>query len=146
MLNRTFKKLALAGLTAALVAPAGAAARPALEGQSVAAGGGPGVTPQAVYSPDPCGMPCFDVASGTAPTISATDLRAPDQVGGGVTATTQDLRAPDQVSAPAPSQPASSSDDGIDSAWLFGLGGAALVSLAGLASAFLIRSRRHATA
>jgi hypothetical protein len=136
MLKRTFTKLALAGLAAALIAPAGAAARPALEGQSVAAGGGPGITTQDLRAPD-------QVGGGV---ITTQDLRAPDQVGGGVAAAPQDLRAPDQVSAPAQSRPAPSSDDGIDSGWLFGLGGAALVSLAGLASALLVRSRRHATA
>jgi hypothetical protein len=127
MLNRTFKKLALAGLAAALVAPAGAVARPAIDGQAVAAGGGPGIT-------------------------STQDLRAPDQVAGATKSATSATGMPtwpvdpQSIAQPQAASSSTSSDDGTDIGWILGLGGAALVSLAGLAVVLLVRGRQHAAA
>jgi len=94
-------------------------------------------------------------AGGTAP--QTQDMRAPDQVGGGVaapgTGVVQDMRAPDQVapgtkSAPVVAGPPTwpvnpqpiktaaptnaTSDDGIDDGVLIALGGGALLLVAGI--------------
>jgi hypothetical protein len=142
MLNRTFKKLALAGLATALIAPAGAAARPALDGQSVAAGGGPGVSAQDFRAPD-------QVTGGS---TSTQDMRATDQVSGATTPATAATGTPtwpvdpQPIAQPQAASSSTTSDDGIDVGWIIGLGGAALVSLAGLAVVLLVRGRQHAAA
>lgn len=142
----SFKKAAVIGLVAAAVAPAGAAARPAVEaqtapapqqvvGQAIAAGGGSGLSARDRQA----------LGGWTAP---GQDLRAPDQVGGGLPAATQDLRAPDQVTTTAPrgnvlrtvghARPDTS--DGIDTGVWVGLGAFALAGLLGLGFV-LVRSR-----
>jgi hypothetical protein len=143
----SIKKLAAIGLAAAAVAPAGAAARPAVDaqttpapqqvvGQAVAAGGGSGLNAR-------------DIQSIESPTAAGQDLRAPDQVGGGLPPAAQDLRAPDQVTPTAPrgdvlrtvghARPDTSSD-GIDTGVWIGLGAFALAGLMGLGFV-LVRAR-----
>jgi hypothetical protein len=143
----SFKKLAAVGLATAAVVPAGAAARPAVDvpaapaqqqlvGQAVAAGGGSGLSAQ-------------DRQAIEASTASRQDLRAPDQVGGGLAPATQDLRAPDQVTTTSPrgnvlrtvghARPDTSSD-GIDTGVWIGLGALALAGLLGLGFV-LVRAR-----
>jgi hypothetical protein len=135
----SFKKFAAIGLAAAAVVPAGAAARPLVDaptapvqqqvvGQAIAAGGGSGLSAQ-------------DRRAIEGSTASGQDLRAPDQVAGGLPPATQDLRAPDQVTTTSPrgnvlrtaghARPATSSD-GIDTGVWVGLGALALVGLVGL--------------
>jgi hypothetical protein len=91
------------------------------------------------------------VAGEAATAPQAQDLRAPDQVGGGIvaapgTGVVQDLRTPDQVDAtqvgkvvapvnPQPvktAAPNATSDDGIDDGVLIALGGGALLLVAGI--------------
>jgi hypothetical protein len=187
MRNRTFTKLAVIGVASAMLVPAGASAQP-MDGQAIAAGGGPGVTAQSLRASE----------GRDGQGSIAQDFRAPDQAygglhrspskGGGVTAedysalnqaptglqaAPQDLRAPDQVTPTTPDKPvlnaaphwpahpqtlqprsdatsSSKSDDGtIDTPWLIGLGGLAVVSLAGLGLVYRIRvrnARQHAAA
>lgn len=97
------------------------------------------------------------VATDQVATPQTQDLRAPDQVGGGVvapgTGVVQDLRAPDQVAPGAQSAPVvagpptwpvnpqpiktaaptnATSDNGIDDGVLIALGGGALLLVAGV--------------
>jgi hypothetical protein len=137
---RNHKKLArllTASLAIAALAPATAGAVPAIDGntgiqatqgQSVAAGGGPGVTPQTLTAPKQ-DLRAPDQVDGTV--VPQQDLRTPDQVDGPF-APQQDLRAPDQVSGPQAAP--KSSDDGLgtDTIVLIIIGGVALVAAAGL--------------
>jgi hypothetical protein len=127
---RSLARLLAAALAVAAIAPATAAAAPAIEGQGIAAGGGPGVT-------------------------SLQDLTAPDQVDRESRASApKSLAAPDQVdrvtseASPAgppqwpanprsipPAQtaaPAASPDDGVDVGVLLAIAGMALVAAAGI--------------
>jgi hypothetical protein len=148
----SFKKLAAIGLAAAAVAPAGAAARPAVDaqttpaqqqvaGQAVGAGGGSGLSPR-------------DIQAMESSAAARQDLRAPDQVGGGLPAAVQDLRAPDQVTPTSPrggvlrtvghARPDTSSD-GIDTGVWIGLGALAAAGLLGLGFV-LVRARTRSNA
>ncbi|HEY7621579.1 MAG TPA: hypothetical protein VH834_17500 [Solirubrobacteraceae bacterium] len=158
--QKSLARLLTASLAIAAIAPAAAGAvpiidnqsLPAIQGQAVAAGGGPGVTPETLTAPDQ----------------GKTDLRAPDQADGGFQPT-QDLRAPDQVDGgfkpsqtppgmptwplnPTPivgqtAQPTATkpADDGL-STWaivLIAVGGVVVVATAGLG---LSRRKRVKTA
>jgi hypothetical protein len=157
--QKSLARLLTASLAIAAIAPATAGAVPIIDaqtvhvvkGQAIAAGGGPGVTPQTLTAP-----------------AQSKDLRAPDQVDGGFQPQ-QDLRAPDQVDGgfkpqqtspnmptwPVNPQPiaghaaqttaAKPADDGL-STWaivLIAVGGVVVVATAGLG---LSRRKRVKTA
>lgn len=141
--QRKLKQLVVIGLAAAMIAPAGAAARPLVDvpttatpthvvGQAIAAGGGSG--------------------------LSAQDRRA---LGGGVQQAAQDLRAPDRVAGAGRSrplvntaprwplhpgrgghvQPATSSGLDVAAGLLLGLGGLALAAFLGAGYLVLVHAR-----
>jgi hypothetical protein len=129
MLNqpRSLKRSLVMGLTVCAIAPATAAASPAIQGQAVAAGGGPGVSaqefaPQSLTAPD-------QVDRGSQAT-KPQSLTAPDQVDRATRSTTP---ANPRVSAlvrrtsPAPA----SADSGVDTGVLIALGGGGALLLAG---------------
>jgi hypothetical protein len=111
---RSLRKSVIAGLTVLAVAPAAAGAVPAIDGQGVAAGGGPGVS---------------------ASDFPSQNLTAPDQVDRGSSA-----QAPLPGPPTWPSNPrvvhhttvAKPSDDGIDTSGWVAIGGGALVLISGL--------------
>jgi hypothetical protein len=143
--QRKLKQVAVIGLAAAMLAPAGATARPAgdvpatthIVGQAIAAGGGSG--------------------------LGARDREALGRAAGGVQ---QDLRAPDQVAGsqqPRPVvntaprwplhpgrtgrlQPATSSGANLDTGLLVGLGGLAAVAFLGAGYLVLVHTRRPSAA
>lgn len=113
---RSLKKSVLAGLAVCAVAPAAAGAVPTIQGQSIAAGGGPGVS-----------------ASDFAP----QSLAAPDQVDR--VTTPKSLNGPPTwpanpragiVHRPTAGQP--SDDGGLDTGVWVAIGGGALVLVTGL--------------
>jgi hypothetical protein len=130
---RSLKRCLALGLTACAIAPATAGAASVIEGQGVAAGGGPGVT---------------------AKQFESQSLTAPDQVDrvGGKTAnvyvppTTADVapanNAPTWPTGPQPAatrhapstapKASPSTDDGLDTGIWVAIGGAALVAAGGL--------------
>jgi hypothetical protein len=146
--QRKLKQIAVTGLAAAMLAPAGAAARPAgdvpataapthVVGQAIAAGGGSG--------------------------LGARDREALGRAAGGVQ---QDLRAPDQVAGsqqPRPVvntaprwplhpgrtgrlQPATSSGADLGTGLLVALGGLAAVAFLGAGYLVLVHTRRPSAA
>jgi hypothetical protein len=139
--HKSLARLLTASLAIAAIAPATAGAVPAIDGQGVAAGGGPGVTPQTLIAPAP-----DQVDRGGQ---SKQDLRAPDQVGGSVTATPSNVPQWPQNPQPITGQTGSKatakpSDDGLstEAIVLIAVGGVALVATAGLG---LARRRRART-
>jgi hypothetical protein len=137
--HKKLARLLTASLAIAAIAPATAAAVPA-DGQSVAAGGGPGVTPQSLIVPAPDQV---DRGGKT-----KQDMRAPDQVGGGVVGTPSNS-APQWPVNPQPigqtghKATAKSSSDGLgtEAIVLIVVGGVALVATAGLGLAHRKRVR-----
>jgi hypothetical protein len=138
-------RLIAVGLSASVLVPATAAASPAQDpiartvvaGQSVAAGGGPGVTIHTLRAPRPA--------------TSLPDLRAPDQVSGDFNRLpTTGPQPPQWPVDPQPivdSQPTGRGSTGggdIDTAWLIALGGAALAALAGAGAVAVRRQRQPA--
>jgi hypothetical protein len=128
--HKKLARLLTASLAVAAIAPATAGAVPAIDGQGVAAGGGPGVTSQTLTAPD-------QVDRGVTP---KQDMRAPDQVDGSVVGTQSD-KAPQWPVNPQPivghtgsKATAKPSDDGLgtDAIVLIAVGGVALVAAAGL--------------
>jgi hypothetical protein len=130
--QKSLARLLTASLAIAAIAPAAAGAvpiidsqsLPAIQGQAVAAGGGPGVTPQTLTVPDQ----------------GKTDLRAPDQVDGFKPKQTSPNMPTwpvnpkpivGQTAQPTATKPA---DDGL-STWaivLIAVGGVVVVATAGL--------------
>jgi hypothetical protein len=137
--HKSLARLLTASLAIAAIAPATAGAVPAIDGQGVAAGGGPGVTPQSLIAPAP-----DQVDRGGQP---KQDLRAPDQVGGGVVGTPSNV--PQWPQNPAPightgsTATAKQSDDGLstEAIVLIAVGGVVLVATAGLGLARRKRAR-----
>jgi hypothetical protein len=105
---RSLKRSVVAGLAVCAIAPATAAAVPAIDGQGVAAGGGPSVT---------------------ARDFAPQNLAAPDQVDRGARATRANPPAVGVVHGATATQ--SSHDSGIDTGLLIGLSGGAFALLAG---------------
>jgi hypothetical protein len=146
-------RLTAIGLSACALAPATAAAMPAIDGQGVAAGGGPGVTPQTLSSPAHTGG--SDAVSGggyviAKPVHHATpsSSNGGDVVSGGGytipatsgTVTPQPPNFPTNTKAlPVPA--AKSTDDGIDTGVLIALGAAALLAIGGLGLVMATRPR-----
>jgi hypothetical protein len=143
---RSLKRTLALGLAACAIAPAAASAAPIIDGQGVAAGGGPGVT---------------------AKQFESQNLTAPDQVdrvGAQAKANVYVPPAPEQVAStnPAPTwpsgpQPAAtrhapvtaapakatpSDDGGLDTGVWVALSGAALVAAGGIALAGRLRVTR----
>jgi hypothetical protein len=138
--HKSLARLLTASLAIAAIAPATAGAVPAIDGQGVAAGGGPGVTPQTLIVPAP-----DQVDRGGQP---KQDLRAPDQVDGGVTATPSNV--PQWPQNPQPivghtgnTATAKPKDDGLstEAIVLIAVGGVVLVATAGLGLARRKRAR-----
>ena len=132
--HKSLARLLTASLAIGALAPATAGAVPIIDGQGVAAGGGPGVTPQSLTAPD-------QVDRGGQP---KQDLRAPDQVNPGVVGTPSN--APTWPINPQPighagTKAAAKPSDGLgtEAIVLIALGGVALVATAGLG---LARQRR----
>jgi hypothetical protein len=133
--HKNLARLLTAGLAIAAIAPATAGAMPTIDGQAVAAGGGPAVTPQSLTAPDQVDR----VGHAT------QDLRAPDQVDGGVVGA-QPNNAPQWPVNPQPighagTKAAAKPSNGLgtEAIVLIALGGVALVATAGLG---LARQRR----
>jgi hypothetical protein len=123
---RSLKRSLVVGLAVCALAPAAAAASPAIQGQAVAAGGGPGVSaqdfaPQSLTAPD-------QVDRGPQAT-KPQSLTAPDQVDRGPKAMPANPRASALLrrSTPAPA----SADSGVDTGVLIALGGGGALLLAG---------------
>jgi hypothetical protein len=138
--HKRLARLLTASLAVAAIAPAAAGAVPAIDGQGVAAGGGPGVTPQSLTAPD-------QVDRGVTP---QQDQRAPDQVDGSVVGTQQSNTAPQWPTNPQPivghtgsTATAKPSDDAIstEAIVLIAIGGLVLVATAGLGLARVKRVR-----
>jgi hypothetical protein len=137
--HKSLARLLTASLAIAAIAPATAGAVPAIDGQGVAAGGGPGVTPQTLIAPAP-----DQVDRGGQPT---QDLRAPDQVDGGVVATPSNVpqwpQNPKPIGHTGSTATANKSDDGLstEAIVLIAVGGLVLVATAGLGLARRKRAR-----
>jgi hypothetical protein len=153
--HKSLARLLTASLAIAAIAPATAGAVPAIEGQGVAAGGGPGVTPQTLITPAPDqvdrgGQPNQDLRApdqiNPAPQ-SKQDLRAPDQVGGGVVATPSNVpqwpQNPQPIGHTGNTATAKPKDDGLstEAIVLIAVGGVVLVATAGLGLARRKRAR-----
>jgi hypothetical protein len=138
--HKSLARLLTASLAIAAIAPATAGAVPAIDGQGVAAGGGPGVTPQTLIAPAPDQVD----RGGTA---KKQDLRAPDQVAGGVVGTPSNVpqwpENPQPIGQTGGKATAKPSDDGLgtDAIVLIALGGVVLVATAGLGLALRKRAR-----
>jgi hypothetical protein len=133
--HKNLARLLTAGLAIAAIAPATAGAVPVVDGQGVAAGGGPGVTPHSLAAPDQAGRGVQ----------AKHDLSAWDQLDGRVVVATPS-NAPTWPVNPQPlghagTKAAAKPSDGLgtDAIVLIALGGVALVATAGLG---LARQRR----
>jgi hypothetical protein len=132
--HKKLARLLTASLAVAAIAPATAGAVPAIDGQGVAAGGGPGVTSQTLTAPDQ---------------VNRVVTPNPDQMDGSVVGT-QSNKAPQWPVNPQPivghtgsTATAKPSDDGIgtEAIVLIAVGGVALVAAAGLGLSRVRRDR-----
>jgi hypothetical protein len=148
--HKKLARLLTASLAVAAIAPATAGAVPAIDGQGVAAGGGPGVTPQTLTAPDQgkrVVTPNPDQIVTAPDQVDRVVTPNPDQMDGSVVGT-QSNNAPQWPVNPQPivghtgsTANAKPSDDGIgtEAIVLIAVGGVALVAAAGLG---LTRVRR----
>jgi hypothetical protein len=152
--HKKLARLLTASLAVAAIAPATAGAVPAIDGQGVAAGGGPGVTSQTLTAPDqvnrvvtPNPDQMDDSVVGTH--VDRVVTPNPDQMDGSVVGT-QSNKAPQWPVNPQPivghtgsTATAKPSDDGIgtEAIVLIAVGGVALVAAAGLGLSRVRRDR-----
>jgi hypothetical protein len=135
--HKSLARLLTASLAIGALAPATAGAVPIIDGQGVAAGGGPGVTPQSLTAPD-------QVDRGGQP---KQDLRAPDQVNPGVVGTPSNAPTwpinPQPIGHAGSKAAPKSSDNGLstEAIVLIAFGGVVLVATAGLGLARRKRAR-----
>jgi hypothetical protein len=113
-------RLVTAGLAIAAIAPATVAAQP-IDGQAVAAGGGPGVTQQILAAPDQA-----DRVSGARLDHRGTRYSAPASTAPQWPLSPQPLPHVKQVTAAKPA------DDGLDTGIWIAIGGAALLAIGSL--------------
>lgn len=116
---RSLKRVLTLGIAACAIAPATAGAMPIIEGQGVAAGGGPGVTAKQFESQN---LTAPDQVDRVQPTTNA-----PTWPTGPQPAATR--HAPVQHATPAASP---SDDGGLDTGIWIAIGGGALVAASGL--------------
>jgi hypothetical protein len=129
------------GLAACAIAPAFASAGPIIDGQGVAAGGGPGVTAkqfqsQNLTAPDQVDRPSGPTANVYVPPVTvapASTNPAPTWPNGPQPAATRHAPVPHATPAASPS------DGGLDTGIWIALAGAALVAAGGIALAGRLR-------
>ena len=113
-------RLVTAGLAIAAIAPATVAAQP-IDGEAVAAGGGPGVTPRTFTAPDQA-----DRVSGARLDHRGTRYSAPASTAPSWPLSPQPLPHVKHVTAAKPA------DDGLDTGIWIAIGGAALLAIGSL--------------
>lgn len=141
--HKKLARLLTASLAVAAIAPATAGAVPAIDGQGVAAGGGPGVTSQTLTTPDQANRvvtPNPDQIVTTPDQVNRVVTPNPDQMDDSVVGT-QSNKAPQWPVNPQPivghtgsTAAAKPADDGLgtEAIVLIAVGGVALVAAAGL--------------